>query len=167
MGGDTLSKQERSKTMSAVLARPRQSAPLRLHLNHFLKFVTKIGSRVNAHKELLVETLHYLLSLAKNPTYKKRILAALDKVRNTVEERQPCKNDTDILLFYTEFAIMSECMYHCEKLKGRAPKILTKKQWNNLQKFMSLKYYSKVDNTMQGLWMSVTNKNKEGEWRDF
>ena len=67
MGGDTLSKQERSNTMSAVLARPRHSAPLRLHLNHFLKFVTKIVSRVNGHKALLSETLRYLLSLAKNP----------------------------------------------------------------------------------------------------
>ena len=66
MGGDTLGKQQRSNTMSAVLARPRQSAPLRLHLNHFLKFVTKIGSRVNGHKELLSETLRYLLSLARN-----------------------------------------------------------------------------------------------------
>ena len=45
----------------------------------------------------------------------------------TVEEKRPCKSETDILLFYTEFAIMSECMYHCEKLKGRAPKIVTKK----------------------------------------
>ena len=94
--------------MAAVLARPRQSAPLRLHLNHFLKFVTKIGSRVNAHKELLVETLHYLLSLAKNPTYKKRILAALDEVRNTVEERQPCENVVGTL---TEFS-----MYYRELL---------------------------------------------------
>ena len=66
MGEDTLSKQQRSNTMSAVLARPRHSAPLRLHLNHFLKFVTQIGSRVNGHKALLSETLRYLLSLAKN-----------------------------------------------------------------------------------------------------
>ena len=66
MGGDTLSKQECSNTMSAVLARPRHSAPLRLHLNHFLKFVTQTASRVNGHKALLSETLRYLLSLAKN-----------------------------------------------------------------------------------------------------
>ena len=66
MGEDTLSKQQRFNTMSAVLARPRHSAPLRLHLNHFLKFVTQIGSRVNGHKALLSETLRYLLSLAKN-----------------------------------------------------------------------------------------------------
>ena len=56
MGGDTLSKRQRSNTMSAVLARPRHSAPLRLHLNHFLKFVIQTGSRVNGHKVLLSET---------------------------------------------------------------------------------------------------------------
>ena len=66
MGEDTLSKQQRFNTMSAVLARPRHSAPLRLHLNHFLKFVIQTGSRVNGHKALLSETLRYLLSLAKN-----------------------------------------------------------------------------------------------------
>ena len=94
--------------MSAVLARPRQSAPLRLHLNHFLKFVTKIGSRVNAHKELLLETLRYLLSLAKNPTYKKRISAALDEVQNTVEVQQLCEDAVGTL---TEFS-----MYYRELL---------------------------------------------------
>ena len=66
MGGDTLNKQECSHTMSAALARPRHSAPLRLHLNHFLKFVIQTGSRVNGHKALLCETLRYLLFLAKN-----------------------------------------------------------------------------------------------------
>ena len=66
MGGDTLNKQECSHTMSAALARPRHSAPLRLHLNHFLKFVTQIRSRVYGHKALLCETLRYLLFLAKN-----------------------------------------------------------------------------------------------------
>ena len=53
-------------TMSAALARPRDSAPLRLHLNHFLKFVTQIRSRVHGHKGLLAETLRYLLFLTKN-----------------------------------------------------------------------------------------------------
>ena len=66
MVGDTLSEQECSNTMSAALARPRDSAPLRLHLNHFLKFVTQIRSRVHGHKALLSETLRYLLSLTKN-----------------------------------------------------------------------------------------------------
>ena len=66
MGGDTLSEQECSNTMSAALARPRDSAPLRVHLNHFLRFVTQIRSRVHGHRALLAETLRYLLFLAKH-----------------------------------------------------------------------------------------------------
>ena len=65
-----------------------------------------MGSRVNEHKELLVETLQYLLSLAINPTYRKRILAALEEVRNTVEQRQPCdivvSTLTEFSVFYRE-----------------------------------------------------------------
>ena len=66
MRGDTLSEQECSNTMSLTLARPRDNAPLRLHLNHFLKFVTQIRFRVHGHKALLSETLRYLLFLTKN-----------------------------------------------------------------------------------------------------
>jgi len=53
-------------TMSAALARPRDSAPLRVHLNHFLRFVTQIRSRVHGHRALLAETLRYLLFLTKH-----------------------------------------------------------------------------------------------------
>ena len=39
-------------------------------------------------------------------------------------------------LFPSQFAKMSDCMHHCQKLGGRAPKVVSKDQWQELQKFM-------------------------------
>ena len=65
--------------------------------------------------------------------------------------------EPDTFLFYTEFAKMSDCMHHCQKLGGRAPKVVTKEQWNEVQTFMRLNYYSKGDNTLAGAWLSVSD----------
>ena len=90
-----------------------------------------------------------------------------DITTHFVDNNQSCKNESDIMLYYTEFAKMSDCMHHCEKLGGRAPKVVTQEDWHRLQEFMNNNYYGKVENTMDGLWMSVSDEDKEGEWRDF
>ena len=62
---------------------------------------------------------------------------------------------------------MSSCMHHCKKLGGRAPKVLTHEDWHRLQEFMNNNCYGKVENTLESLWLSVTDEDKEGEWKDF
>ena len=70
-------------------------------------------------------------------------------------------------MFYTVFAHMSDCMYHCEKLGGRAPNVATEDQWNEFQSFMMQNYYDKDDNAMLGPWLSVSDFENEGKWKDF
>ena len=89
-----------------------------------------------------------------------------DITTHIIDSDQPCKNESDILLYYTKFKKMSDCMYHCKKLGGRAPKVVTEEDWHRLQRFMNNNYYSKVEFT-QGLWLSVTDEDKEGDWKDF
>ena len=90
-----------------------------------------------------------------------------DVTTHIVGSDQPCKKELDIMLYYTEFAKMSDCMHHCQKLGGRAPKVVTQEDWHRLQEFMNNNYYGKVQNTLGALWLSVTDKDKEGEWNDF
>ena len=85
----------------------------------------------------------------------------------TVSREKPCMKEPDTFLFYTKFSKMSDCMHHCQKVGGRAPKVVTKEQWNELQTFMKLNYYSKGDNTLSGTWLSVSDAEEEGKWKDF
>ena len=64
--------------MTTILIRPVSEAPLRVHLNHFLKFIVQVN--VGEHQQLLVASLQYLLSIALSPLYKIRIQRALEKV---------------------------------------------------------------------------------------
>ena len=77
----------------------------------------------------------------------------------------PCKKEPDMIAFSVEFPKMSDCMNHCQKIGGRAPKVVTKEQWHQLQAFMNLNFFNKKGN--QAFWLSVTDEKKENDWRDF
>ena len=71
--------------MAAVLARPRTSAPLQIHLLHFLRFIVQVTPNVGEHQQLMSTTLQYLLSLAQSPLYKVKITTALASVTEVVQ----------------------------------------------------------------------------------
>ena len=74
-------------------------------------------------------------------------------------------------LFPVKFVKMSDCMRHCQKLGGRAPKVLTEGEWRELQSFMKLNFFGKKDSvtlrSFDGLWLSISDAKKEGEWTDY
>ena len=83
---------------------------------------------------------------------------------------RPCQKEPKMTLFPSQFVKMSDCMHHCQKLGGRAPTLVTKERWEDLQNFMRLNFFEKEDHTLQaldGLWLSLSDEEKEGEWRDF
>ena len=71
--------------MAAVLVRPRNTAPLQTHLYHFLKFLVQVTPNVGEHRQLMITTLHYLLSISLSSLYTVRITTALAKVTVTVQ----------------------------------------------------------------------------------
>lgn len=77
--------------MTTILARPTATAPLQLHLYHFLKLVMQAAPKANEHQQLLVETLKYLQSITRKQLYKIKIQKALDTVSNTVLKKQTNK----------------------------------------------------------------------------
>ena len=87
----------------------------------------------------------------------------------TVTE-EPCTKEPRMNLFPTQFVKMSDCMHHCQKLGGRAPKVISYRQWQELQRFMWLNYFSRREGALKlldGVWLSISDIEKEGEWRDY
>ena len=50
---------------------------------------------------------------------------------------EPCEEEPLFKVYYTKFTKMTDCMYHCQKVGGRAPTIVKMSQWQNLQLFMN------------------------------
>ena len=88
----------------------------------------------------------------------------------TVATEELCSKKSKMIMFPSQFVKMSDCMHHCQKLGGRAPEVVNKDQWQELQGFMNLNFFGKKDSNLQalgGLWMSVSDTKEEGIWRDF
>ena len=87
-----------------------------------------------------------------------------------VDKGNPCAKEPNMTLFFSQFVKMSDCMHHCQKLGGRAPKVVSKSQWQELQRFMKINFFGKEDDSLQsmdGLWLSVSDAEEEGTWKDF
>ena len=54
-------------------------------------------------------------------------------------------------------------MHHCTKMKGRAPKIVERKEWQELKLFM----HDRFNEALDGFWLSITDEREEGIWQDF
>ena len=83
---------------------------------------------------------------------------------------RPCQKEPKMTLFPSQFVKMSDCMHHCQKLGGRAPHLVTKDQWEDLQSFVRLNFFDKENPMLQsldGLWLSLSDEENEGEWIDF
>ena len=80
----------------------------------------------------------------------------------TVDEKEPCKGDPYVKLFYTKFPGMDVCMHHCENLGTRVPSVATFPDWMKLK----MRLFDKGVNTLR-LWLPVDDRKTEGEWRDF
>ena len=65
----------------------------------------------------------------------------------------PCKKEPDMIAFSVEFPKMSDCMNHCKKIGGRAPKVVTKEQWHHLQAFMNMNFF---DKKIRGSYFSLS-----------
>ena len=88
----------------------------------------------------------------------------------TVVRENPNTMEPHMTMYPTQFIRMSDCMHHCQKLGGRAPKVVSDGQWQDLKSFMRMNFYyegNNARNVLAGLWLSVSDREKEGEWKDF
>ena len=88
----------------------------------------------------------------------------------TVDGENLCRKEPNMTLFLSQFVKMSDCIHHCQKLGGRAPKVVKKNRRQELQRFMKLNFFGKEDDSLQsmdGLWLSVSDAEEEGTWKDF
>ena len=88
-----------------------------------------------------------------------------EAVMEEVEKEQPCVEEEWVRFFDAGFLQMEDCMRHCQKLGGRAPSVLSKEDWTSLQGLLDDKIYSKGKSKY--IWLSVTDAEEEGVWRDF
>ena len=92
--------------MTAVLVRPRSTAALQVHLNHFLRFLVQVTPHFGEHRQLMTTTLKYLLSIAQNSLYKIRIKSALAKVTEAVVQREGAGNTANVQMSLKEYSAL-------------------------------------------------------------
>ena len=92
----------------------------------------------------------------------------------------PCRRESKIHVYpMTEAHVLSDCMWHCEKMGGRSPSVRTFKQWQNFAEEVQ-----EIVGLSGKLWLPATEGDKnsnlsrpdhwpqgveaeEGVWRDF
>ena len=71
-----------------------------------------------------------------------------------------------IHIFNTKFSNWHHCEQHCAKINSRIPSVVTFKEWELLQGFFKKNVYDK-DLDIGELWLSITDEQEEGKWRDY
>jgi hypothetical protein len=78
----------------------------------------------------------------------------------------PCRRESEMHVFTTNFGLHSDCMHHCEKLgKGRSPPVRTLEELETLQTEVQAITPNII--VFPWLWLSATDQVEEGVWRDF
>ena len=90
-----------------------------------------------------------------------------DATLQSIPATEPCEKEPKTIVYYSEFTQMSDCMHHCSNLGGRSPRLVSPDEWHKLQHFMRRKVFGKFPGAIYGLWLSVTDEEKEGTWKDF
>ena len=90
-----------------------------------------------------------------------------EAVVEIVEKEIPCKGDPFANLYNTPYPRMEYCMQHCENLGSRAPSVTTLDKWNILKNFLKKELYDKVINSPVQIWLSISDRWREGVWQDF
>lgn len=86
----------------------------------------------------------------------------------TMEEvgREELCEETPWVNFYSaEFSTIEDCMQHCDKLGGRAPSVTEQTEWIKLKDYMKEKFYGRGHAGY--IWLSVTDEEEEGVWKDY
>ena len=85
----------------------------------------------------------------------------------TVDELEgPCRRESGINVFTADYKLHCECMGHCEKLgKSRSPPVRTLQELETLQTELAAITANIV--VLPCLWLSATDKKKEGIWSDY
>ena len=83
----------------------------------------------------------------------------------TVEREEVCGKVRSVNAYVAPFDQMESCMHHCQKVRNRAPSVVTEGQWQAVREFAATKLYD-AGHSVE-LWMSVTDMEEEGVWRDF
>ena len=83
-----------------------------------------------------------------------------------MDQEESCKGDPYVTLFYTQFKNMEACSRHCAKLGSRMPVVTEWQDWVKLRDFLKKEIYDKGRNSIL-LWLPVSDREQEGEWRDF
>ena len=74
-----------------------------------------------------------------------------------------CGNRDSMILFQRNFKSLSQCMQHCDrKVAGRVKTVSNKSRLEDVYRFLS----GKIDGGREKVWMSVSDQEGKGEWRD-
>ena len=87
--------------------------------------------------------------------------AALEEM----DSKEPCEKELWLNIYKASFTKMESCMHHCEKLGVRAPSVVTQEEFSAYEDFLKQHFYGKGKSDT--FWMSVTDEEEEGVWRDF
>ena len=76
---------------------------------------------------------------------------------------EPCDKNPSITLYDTAFPNMKACMEHCQKLRARSPALVTLEQWEDMK--TELRDLIRFPRYLY--WVSLTDNEEEGVWRDW
>ena len=85
----------------------------------------------------------------------------------TVSMEETCEKESRMTFFNAGFSSLSSCSEHCQKLGGRIPKVVTEQQRQELNAFLKKPLIERAISSGFWVWLSVTDDQEEGIWRDF
>ena len=85
----------------------------------------------------------------------------------TLDAEEMCAEESGINIYMAKFHTMESCMWHCQKMKGRAPGVTSVESWQALSSFVQREVFDEDIFSLVGLWMAVTDRQVEGVWRDY
>ena len=81
----------------------------------------------------------------------------------SLQVNEVCEKRDSMILFRWNFKTLSQCMQYCDqKVSGRVKTVSNSSRLEDVYRFLS----GKIDGRNEKVWMSVSDQEGKGEWRD-